>query len=209
MASAKQNEKALLINFNNQVLKSRRLRGFVRDTVVDRVRDSQKQLIKEFDEHKATLEIERGAHTTSSSFLNYGNLFSFIGFEAGSNPTQEIRDIIERQPRISIRHSSSNFKFEAIIRTASKKEIFEKTPSPWEPGRSWAKSMETGMSGFSQYVFFKKFKSVPASILAISRSKGGIQSKLIKRANAGRFKPFKYISDMMNRFEKNIFRRFK
>ena len=64
---------------------------------------------------------------------------------------------------------------------------------PWATGRSWAKGIETGISGIGYYL--KKTKN--------SRSGLGIQSQTKIRSDI-RFKNTKYISDLINKFEKQL-----
>ena len=69
---------------------------------------------------------------------------------------------------------------------------------PWAPGRSWAKGIETGISGIGQY-----FYTIREDFGPISRSETAIQtSKNIRRKT--RFKNVKYISAILANFEKKI-----
>jgi hypothetical protein len=68
---------------------------------------------------------------------------------------------------------------------------------PWAEGRSWAKGIETGISGVGWYLYNQK-KNYPQS-----RSGPAIQVKS-KSSSKVRFKNVKYISDILSRYEKKF-----
>ena len=65
---------------------------------------------------------------------------------------------------------------------------------PWAVGRSWARGIETGISGLGYYL--KKTKN--------SRSGLGIQTTIEQVRTGVMFKNSKYISDLINRFNKEL-----
>ena len=73
-------------------------------------------------------------------------------------------------------------------------QIFSITPMPWAIGRSWARGIETGISGLGYYL--KKTKN--------SRSGLGIQSSTNQVRPGTVFKNTRYISDLINRFSKDL-----
>jgi hypothetical protein len=79
----------------------------------------------------------------------------------------------------------------------AKEDIWEVTPMPWAEGRSWAKGIETGISGLGEY-FYTLRREMPNS-----RSGSGLQLKSkLRRKN--RFKNVKYITDLLKKYEKRF-----
>jgi hypothetical protein len=72
------------------------------------------------------------------------------------------------------------------------KDIFQITPMPWATGRSWAKGIESGISGLGYY----------ANVYGKGRSGGGVQSG--NKIRSGRFKSTPYISSLINKYQKII-----
>jgi hypothetical protein len=136
-----------------------------------RVYSAKTNLMDEFNSHVITREIDAGENSAniSGTLGGYGNLFSFIGFNAGSNPTQAVRDLIDKiriikSSYFKVARDGSIFTFRVNIPTISQFEI--NTQMPWLAGRSWLSSIERGMSGFGYFIY----KSL------LGRSLGGIQS---------------------------------
>jgi hypothetical protein len=151
------------------------------------------ELIQEFKNHPVTIEIEGGpdAQNISRTLGGKGNLFSFIGFNEGDKPTRVIYDKLE-----SITLGSTIIMKDGGSRTTvmypTADDIFDATPMPWAEGRSWARGIESGISGLGLYLNKKD----------IGRSSAGIQRK--SKAQAGKFRNTKYISKMIKDFERKI-----
>ena len=66
------------------------------------LQDAKINAIERFENHPVTLEIEGGpnASNLSGTLGGYGNLFSYIGFSAGENPTDPLRQYLNRKPRV-------------------------------------------------------------------------------------------------------------
>lgn len=155
------------------------------------------ELIINFLSHPVTKEIEAGpmAKNISNTLGGVGNLFSYIGFENGEKPIQPIMQAL-REISLSAIITSRNGDSRAVIFYPTAKEIFDITPLPWANGRSWAKSIETGLSGFGYYLADKEFDS------AVSRSTYAIQTK--SKLRSGRFNNVPYISSLIKEFEQKI-----
>jgi hypothetical protein len=155
------------------------------------------QMINEFLNHPVSQEISGGpeASNSSGSLGGYGNLFSFIGFEEDDEPLKPILEQLQATNFIYSGEIASGVKFSILLPTA--KEIFEVTPMPWASGRSWAKGIESGISGLG---FYLKLKSKN------SRSGEGIQTSV--KANTRRFKNQQYISLLINKYT-NLFAQLK
>lgn len=156
------------------------------------------ELIEEFESHKVTQEIDAGENSQniSGTLDGIGNLYTFIGFDATSNP----------DPLEPIRKAFSKIQLTAVIisRDGSSRstilypspdDIFRITPLPWAEGRSWAKGIESGMSGFGKYLSLEEESPK-------SRSGKGLQAK--PKIRGGKFSNTPYISSMIRSFEKNI-----
>lgn len=152
----------------------------------------KKMMIDEFMNHPVTEEIMNGANSSNSSgTLNgYGNLYSFIGFEEMNDPISPIIDALESCTfTLDTRRNSE---VSILITMPSAKNIFSKTPMPWANGRSWAKGIETGISGIGFYL----------QVYGFGRSDAGIQSK--RKIRSMRFKNTPYISFLINKYYKKF-----
>ena len=121
-----------------------------------------------------------------------GNLFSFIGFESNSDPTNEIEKLLLSTSFRFLKLGNKSVDFTIYLPSA--KEIFSVTPMPWASGRSWARGIETGISGLGYYLL-KESDS--------SRSGLGIQSPRRVRKKS-KFKNTQYISALIKKYEKEF-----
>jgi hypothetical protein len=179
-------EKAI---FTNRAVKKR-----VRDIVQAEVEKEKILFRADFESHPVTQELEGGenASNNSGTLGGYGNLFSFLGFNRGSNPTSPVKSLIQ-SIRIDRNVQTSIKGFKIKVNIPSKEEFAAITPMPWEGGRSWLLDMERGISGLGAYLY-GRFNS--------SRSGGGIQSKY--RYSNRVFRPVKYFSQMYNKFTRRL-----
>jgi len=157
----------------------------------------KRQMISEFLNHDVTKEIKAGpeSQNISNTLGGYGNLFSYIGFYEGEDPTDPVTELLEK----------TNIQFSRLIDGGAvwniymptKEDVWEVTPMPWAEGRSWAKGIETGISGLGEY-FYTLRREMPNS-----RSGSGLQLKSkLRRKN--RFKNVKYITDLLKKYEKRF-----
>jgi len=165
-------------------------------TIKDAFEKIKREIIEEFNNHPVTIEMEMGitAENISGTLSGITNLYSFIGFREGEKPVEPIRELLEKSTYRIIRLpgiAKAKFSFD----TPTAKEIFKETPMPpeWSVGRSWAKGIETGISGIGYYLRTERG----------SRSGFGIQAKNKTRRGI-RFKNIKYISYLINKFEKEL-----
>ena len=154
------------------------------------------RMIAEFLNHPVTIELKGGIQAKNISRTlsgGSGNLFSFIGFESGDDPTDEIEKMLLRTNLLFSRFRSKSIEFTIDIPTPQ--EIFEATPMPWAPGRSWAKGIETGISGLGFYLRVQRDSS---------RSGLGVQTpKKIRKAGT-KFRNTKYISEILKKYKKEF-----
>lgn len=169
----------------------------VRRYVLPIIEQASKDLVRDFYDHSVTKEIMRGpsANNSSGTLSGYGNLFSFIGFERGSNPFSQVEDLIKAKLNVRVRAITGG-RFRITISNApDTKSIFEATPYPWASGSSWAEGIERGMSNLGSYL------NRPSGI-SNSNSGTGIQVEAILSSRS--FKTTSYISGIMNKFLKNV-----
>ena len=167
---------------------------------------------KDFEEDKVTQEIDGGiASENISETLQGGeapdNLYSFIGFEAGEHPTDEIRKRLDPSNRdgpkmgqVVKQPDINQPTYAALVNPPNLEAIYEHTPMPWGPGMSWAEKIETGIQGFAQFLPSFKRES--------SRSRGGIQVQGDVRPGAEYTPPSQgYLTRIVKNFENEIIRR--
>lgn len=170
-------------------------RGQVQKLFAPAFQKIKNKMIVEFLNHPVTLEIKGGTSSGNISGTLGGatNLFSFIGFESGSDPTDAIEKILASTNFRFTRTTRNSVEFEIDMPEAA--EIFAATPMPWAPGRSWAKGIETGISGLGYYLKISKDSS---------RSGLGIQSPRKVRKSGSKFKNTQYISALIKKYQKEF-----
>jgi hypothetical protein len=176
-----------------QIVKENIYLNYVYTNLKKEIEKIKEEILEEFNNHPVTKEIEDGitASNISGTLNNITNLYSFIGFEAGTRPVDPIRSELAKIKLKYIINARGDLNF--IIDFPTAKDIFDITPMPWATGRSWAQGIETGISGLGYYI--KQIKN--------SRSGLGVQTD--KQIRAGvRFKNTKYISDLIKNYTKKI-----
>jgi hypothetical protein len=169
----------------------------VKDTIFKEFDKVKNKYLLEFENHPITIEILAGmqdinAPNSSGTLGGITNLYSFIGFDKGTDPITPIRTLLQ-QSNYRILNSTLGAESTVIFNIPTPKEIFDVTPMPWATGRSWARGIETGISGLGYYI--KKLRN--------SRSGLGVQSQKPVRSGA-RFQNTKYISDLINKFNNDL-----
>lgn len=177
-----------------QLLQNRSVERAVRNIVKKEVEKQKILFQKDFESHPVTQELEGGenASNISGTLGGYGNLFSFLGFDNGSNPTLPVKLLIQDIfLNSSVKLTGKVFQFKVNI--PSKEEFGSVSRLPWEGGRSWLLDIERGISGLGAYLYGR---------FSASRSGGGIQSKY--NYSNRRFRNVKYFSEMYAKFLKRI-----
>lgn len=188
-----------LKDFDDAIANNRDVQRAMQQIAVERFEVAKNHLVNEFESHPVSIEINDGpnASNTSGTLGGYGNLFSFIGFEAGESPVRRWSNFIKNRIRISnlstpkITMKSQGFVAEFDIEGASEEDMVENAQTPWENGRSWLMSIERGISGLGYYISKK-----------LGRSGGGIQSN--SQVRPGGFRNTSYWSGMWGRFMKEL-----
>jgi len=159
----------------------------------------KKEVLREFDQHEVTKELEQGTSGMNSSLLGgRGNFFGFLGFHQGDQPVQIIRNILE--DHIKIRNtkgklkkvSATSFIWEFDIDVPSKTEIYAVTPMTWS-SKSWVKGVERGITNYTKTVFRDS-----------ERSRSGIALQSKQNVGFITFTPTPYISALLDKLKKQL-----
>jgi hypothetical protein len=166
------------------------LKAQIHESIQREFNTIKEQMIREFLSLPITEEIMAGpdASNTSGTLSGKGNLFGFIGFEQSDKPIEPIIDLLESST-IVIREGADHL---VTITIPSAASIFSVTPMPWASGRSWAKGIESGISGLGFYI----------SKNGLGRSTAGIQTQ--KKIGSGSFKRTQYISTFIQKYIKQF-----
>tara|TARA_R110000765_G_scaffold156654_1_gene259638 strand:- start:68 stop:673 length:606 start_codon:yes stop_codon:yes gene_type:complete len=164
----------------------------IKQAMEKKVKSAQQNLLKSFEKHPVTVEIQGGptASNVSGTLGGIGNLFTYIGFSDGDRPLTTLRILLEKY-EIRYHHSKTRTTINITVPTSA--ELFKATPMPWATGRSWAKGIETGISGLGRYLY----QDSPRS-----RSGGAVQVK--GKLRAGKFSNTSYLSSLLNNYYKEI-----
>ena len=176
-----------------------KLKGFARSNALSKFNAAHGDLIEEFTSHGISEEVGQGAVTASSNFLERGNLFSFLGFEADRNPVDEVVDLLKEisldqfNYKTKIEGKTITYTFKVNIPT--QKDFATASPMPpYRSGRSWVFQIEKGASGLASYRYSEKFSE------GYSRSGTGLQKD---GATKGVFKQ-QYITPILEKFKLRI-----
>ena len=152
-------------------------------------------MIVEFLNHPVTRELKQGINASNISGTLGGttNLFSFIGFNSDSDPTKDIENVLQTARFEFAKARLKTIEFSIYI--PDPKDVFNATPMPWAPGRSWAKGIESGISGLGYYLKVTRDNS---------RSGLGIQSPRKVRRGGAKFKNTQYISALLKKYRKEF-----
>ena len=159
--------------------------------------------IQEFENHPVTQEISDGIDASNKSGTLGtvgGNLYSFIGFYDGGDPTRVVRNYLI--DKIRVFKSSRFVKYQTTgyynfrVNPPITKEVEAMTPLPYERGQSWVRGIERGISGLGFFLHGRFNKS---------RSGGGIQSD--HEIRPAMFKTTRYMTSIIANFYTNIKKR--
>jgi hypothetical protein len=194
-------------------------RGISKQEVINRVypylrkiyERKKREFLKQFNNHPITKEIERGptARVNLSGTLpglkyegGYGgNLFSFIGFNSGDKPIDDLRSAISYNTvlykkdiraiamRGKKRDANVRWSISCKIRYPSIHDLAKITPMPWEPG-SWIKKIEKGISGLGYYIWQRQ---------GYNKSRSGMAVQADNQVRVGDFIPKNYYTEIINK----------
>tara|TARA_R110002110_G_C13416841_1_gene714110 strand:- start:575 stop:1228 length:654 start_codon:yes stop_codon:yes gene_type:complete len=200
------------IAFIQQIVGSNKMRNmkFLREMARKRanlvVKLKRNQYITEFLDHEITKDIKAGPRSESGNSSgalgsSKGNLYSFIGFQQGMDPTGAIRDGIEQGCRLK----SSTFRARSTFRgktfsqwsieydmaypTVDDLKRLKEADMPWEGG-SWIDKVEKNISGLGAYFFARS---------GFVKSKSGNAIQLRQDFQSVKFKRTDYFTGIIRR----------
>ena len=183
-----------IAEFNKEILSNKNVIKAMDDYAKKLIDEAREDMINDFNSHPVTREIEAGenASNESGTLTGYGNLFSFIGFDRGSNPIQQVRELFKKI-QISKSRKIDGTRVTYDFNMPSDQEIRAITKMPWENGRSWFFDIEKTISGIGYYLFQQSNKS---------RSGTAVQTQ--NQIRTSTFSPIKYFSKIKENFKRKI-----
>ena len=81
-----------------QALRQNTVRRSLKSNIEKKFKRIQQKFLKAFDEHPVTVELMNGPTSSniSRTLDGVGNLYSYIGFSAGTDPIRPLRKILEK-----------------------------------------------------------------------------------------------------------------
>jgi hypothetical protein len=182
--------------------KPRYLLNEARQVAEDALEGVKRRVITRFDRHEVTRELRAGPNT-AGGVLPFGNLYSFLGFQRGFDPTGKLRNLIEQgitmedEPTYDRRLKRYYFR----VRRVSDDRIIEETSDDldWGGFESWVYAIEEGISNISHYLFLH------GATIDNSRSGPAIQKKTEVHPGAD-FSGTPYLSDIWDYLQQTLSR---
>ena len=179
---------------------------------------ARQQLFKEIDAHPVSQELNMGSIAPNISGTlprGYGNLFSFIGFDAGSRPVEDLKKLLNgslRPPTVRQVKDKGMLKLQVTIpapiytdlesEPATSLTNYTKTKTGAYTNRSWLSTVTRSLTGFGNYFY----DLTGGQNLKNSRSIPAIQ--LPNKIRGGGHKRISYLGPILQRFRKSV-RRFR
>lgn len=123
--------------------------------IAKKIREEQQQMVELFEDHPVSQEIWAGNSADNSTGLlgGYGNLFSFIGFDEGSDPISPISFILRRKISFVLKRTNDHGGYVVTMGIPSKEELESVAKVGWLGGRSWLDGIENGLAGLNRYLY--------------------------------------------------------
>lgn len=153
-------------------------------------------LFEQFLENEISAEIAAGPEASNTSGLlgGYGNLFTFLGFDEGSHPVQELARFLAKSIEITTIVKDKRRLAVTVIISIPTIEDFDFAELPWAT-ESWIMAIEKGISGLGKYLYSDYEFSA-------SRSEFGIQAKTEIRG--GQLNGTPYLSAIIQKVAKKL-----
>lgn len=154
--SLRLNQQSIQKKIQDAIAKSIPIKRLALQKAYGRFYNAKRMMLREFDRHDITQEILAGPDTVniSGTLDGYGNLFSFIGFDEGSDPVSPLRKLLDEGTSLKQTiYRQGIWYFRVYI--PDKDAVSNVTQMPWERGNSWAYAVESYISGLSHYMYRK------------------------------------------------------
>ncbi len=193
------NLQKLRVQFEREVFNTNQFKGLAQGIAQRRANIAQEDMVEAFEEHKVTQELEAGPDYSGPSIIHYfnsehdANLYSFIGFRAGTDPVSVLRELLKFPIKVQLSTRSNNtYYFKLLVPTVEDIEKATPMPDDYVSGNfSWARGVEDGdLFGIGEFLTIKA---------SSSRSGGGIQVKLDTPTGSSIDKT-PYITDILEAF---------
>lgn len=168
---------------------------------------AKRSLLKDFDNHGVTQELSTDSGSEnpaekSSNYLDYGNLFSFLGIDEGTDVTEIVRETLDMVTRIKrgakFSHTiGKRFVFDVQVQYPTQEELNDATRILEWTSKGVVDLIQNGSPGYTKYLFsiIRKFKN--------SRSGTAIQTKKGDMRN-GSFRGTKWTNEVLQNFQKRL-----
>tara|TARA_R100000315_G_scaffold60614_1_gene37523 strand:+ start:1450 stop:2091 length:642 start_codon:yes stop_codon:yes gene_type:complete len=194
------NAKELLRELTVDSPNQKRMGMALRSVIEPKLEERQRELVRQFEIHPITIELNAGprATNTSGTLGGYGNLFSFIGFSSSDKPTSVISQIFNQKIKFKVRRRDQKGLYAVTFFIPDIEEIYGLTPIPWMTGKSWVKSVEEGgLTNLGQYLF---------SSTGFGQSSSGTGIQVKNRSSGVSFSRTPYIGKLIENFKKRLLR---
>ena len=168
------------------------------------------QLLEAFDAHPVTKELEGGPDAMShipAIAQAEGNLYSFLGFNAGEDPAGELRDYLDKSVKLGKTSrgvtSGERITYRTEVTFPTVEEVDEamrqRMPLEWV-GRAFTQMISKGIPGLPNYLF----RLTPK--LKNSRSGTAVQTHG-KALRGGSFGGVPYVGELLTYFKRLLISR--
>lgn len=180
------------------------LRRKIRSLVKLDFEAKKEALLERFDDDEVTKELKAGPEALSSFVSDTeGNLFSLLGFEAGEEPTDALREYLDSAIKLQptrkgeVQGNKLVYKTPVTIPTVEQVDsaMADKVPLEWS-GRGFTDLISNGISGLPFYLFSltRKFKG----------SRSGTAIEIPRKIRSGSTKRIPYMGPLLDFFKRSI-----
>lgn len=189
----------LRVQFEREVFNTAQFKGLAQGIAQRRANIAQNDMVGAFEEHKVTQELAGGIDYAGPSVISYfnsdhnANLYSFIGFKAGTDPVSVLRELLKFPIKVQLATRTKNtYYFKILVPTTEDIEKATPMPDDYTSGNfSWARGVEDGdLFGIGEFLTIRA---------STSRSGGGIQVEL-KSPTGSKIEKTPYITDILEAF---------
>jgi hypothetical protein len=199
-----------------EMLSNGEIQDEIEKAVKKQFNQEKRKTLLEFDNHDVTQELaepEKG--NISNTLGGYGDLFGFIGFEAGYDPVLPVKLALES--KIKFKSTNLSILYPRNVRgqfaTGKRTKILKVTYQVpdlndfsksakfqgWNGNRNWIKGIERGISGVSYYADYPRGRSERGLQL-----RGPIKNSSSEMERPSSFKTRPYITEIVENFKKNF-----